>query len=66
MIKAIVIIAILIGLLDYALLVASSTADKDAHEAYERWKKRKYDNRYKHGAMCDTEDARKVRRKDRQ
>ena len=41
MIKAIVIIAILIGLLDYALLVASSTADKDAHEAYERWKERK-------------------------
>lgn len=41
MIKAIVIIAILIGLLDYALIVVSSTADKDAHEAYERWKKRK-------------------------
>ena len=41
MIKALIIIAILIGLLDYALIVASSTADKDAHEAYERWKERK-------------------------
>ena len=25
-------------LLSYSLCVASSTADKDAHEAYERWK----------------------------
>ena len=41
MIKAIIIILVLIGLLDYALIVASSTADKDAHEAYERWKERK-------------------------
>ncbi len=41
MIKALIIIAILIGLLDYALIVASSTADKDAHEAYERWKERR-------------------------
>lgn len=39
--KALIIIAILIGLLDYALLVASSTADKDAHEAYERWKEKR-------------------------
>lgn len=28
-------------LLCYSLCVASSTADKDAHEAYERWKERK-------------------------
>ena len=41
MIKAIVIIAIIIGIFDYAMIVASSTADKDAHEAYERWKERK-------------------------
>ena len=41
MVKAIVIIAIIIGVFDYAMIVASSTADKDAHEAYERWKKRK-------------------------
>ena len=27
-------------LLSYSLCVASSTADKDAHEAYERWKER--------------------------
>ena len=45
MIKAIVIIAILIGLLDYALIVASSTADKDAHEAYQRWKERRKDGK---------------------
>ena len=38
--KAIIILIVLIGLLDYALVVASSTADKDAHEAYERWKER--------------------------
>ena len=36
--KALIIIFVLIGLLDYALIVASSTADKEAHEAYERWK----------------------------
>ena len=30
-----------IVLLSYSLCVASSTADKDAHEAYERWKERK-------------------------
>ena len=41
MIKALIIIAILIGLLDYALIVASSTADKDAHKAYMRWKERR-------------------------
>lgn len=38
--KGIIILIVLIGLLDYALVVASSTADKDAHEAYERWKER--------------------------
>ena len=39
-----VLIALFIGfmlLLTYSLCVASSTADKDAHEAYERWKERK-------------------------
>ena len=45
MIKALIIIVLLIGLLDYALIVASSTADKDAHEAYERWKERKRNER---------------------
>lgn len=44
--KAIIILIVLIGLLDYALVVASSTADKDAHEAYERWKERKKHERY--------------------
>lgn len=39
MIKAILLtIIVLTGLFDYALIVASSTADKDAHEAYKRWK----------------------------
>ena len=39
MIKALIIIAILIALLDYALLVASSRAeDRETYEAYERWK----------------------------
>ena len=28
-------------LLSFALCKVSSTADKDAHEAYERWKERK-------------------------
>lgn len=36
--KAIIILIVLIGLLDYALVVASASADRDAHEAYERWK----------------------------
>ena len=39
MIKALVIIGILIALLDYALLVASSqTGRREEYEAYERWK----------------------------
>ena len=42
MIKGLIIIAILIALLDYALLVASSkTGRQEEHEAYERWKERK-------------------------
>lgn len=42
MIKGIVLtIIVLMGIFDYALIVASSTADKYAHEAYERWKERK-------------------------
>ena len=39
MIKALIIIGILIALLDYALLIASSRAeDRETYEAYERWK----------------------------
>ena len=39
MIKALIIIAILIALLDYALMVASSqTGRREEREAYERWK----------------------------
>ena len=42
MIKGILLtIIVLMGIFDYALIVASSTADKDAHEAYERWKESK-------------------------
>ena len=37
---AILILVILLGLLCYALVVASASADRDAHEAYERWKER--------------------------
>ena len=37
--KIIIAILILIALLDYALLIASSRAeDREAYEAYERWK----------------------------
>ena len=42
-----VLIALFIGfmiLLSYSLCVASSTADKDAHEAYERWKEERKKN----------------------
>ena len=46
MIKGIVLtIIVLMGIFDYALIVASSTADKDAHEAYERWKESKKNER---------------------
>ena len=38
---AILILVILLGLICYALVVASASADRDAHEAYERWKERK-------------------------
>ena len=41
MIKAIIILMVLLMLLCYALIVASATADRDAHEAYERWKEQK-------------------------
>ena len=36
----IIILIVLLGLLSYALIVAASTADKDAHDAYQRWKER--------------------------
>lgn len=56
--KAIIILMILLGLLMYALIVATATPnDRHEYEMYMRWKKRKYNSRYKHGAMCDTEDA---------
>ena len=41
MIKAIIILSVLIGLFCYSMCVVASTADKEAHEAYERWKERK-------------------------
>ena len=41
MIKAIIILMVLLMLLCYALIVASATADRDAHELYERWKEQK-------------------------
>lgn len=42
MTKAIIILIVIIGLIDYALIVASARAeDKDAYMAYEAWKKEK-------------------------
>ena len=39
MIKGLIVVTVLIALLDYALLVASSRAeDRETYEAYERWK----------------------------
>ena len=39
MIKGLIVVIILIVLLDYALMVASSqTGRREEHEAYERWK----------------------------
>ena len=64
MIKGLIILMVLLGLLMYALIVATATPnDKHEYEMYMRWKKRKYDSRYKHGAMCDTEDAWKERKR---
>ena len=42
---AILILVILLGLLCYALVVASASADRDAHEAYERWKEERKRNK---------------------
>lgn len=40
--KAILILAVLLGLLMYGLIVATaSPTDKENYEAYERWKERK-------------------------
>ena len=40
--KAILILTALLGLLMYALIVATATpADREQYEAYERWKERK-------------------------
>ena len=42
MIKAILILMVLLGLLMYALIVATATPnDKEQYEAYMRWKERK-------------------------
>ena len=42
MIKAILILMVLLGLLMYALVVATATPnDKEQYEAYMRWKERK-------------------------
>ena len=44
--KAILVLIVLLGLLMYALVVATATpSDRDAHEAYERWKERKKNER---------------------
>lgn len=46
MIKAIIIILVLIGLIDYALIVATATPnDRHEYEAYQRWKERASDER---------------------
>ena len=42
---AIIALIIFLTLLCYSLCVASSTADRDAHEAYQRWKERKRNER---------------------
>ena len=41
MVTAIVILVVMLGIFCYALVVASASADRDAHEAYERWKEQK-------------------------
>ena len=42
MIKAILILMVLLGLLMYALIVATATPnDKEQYEAYMRWKERR-------------------------
>lgn len=44
MIKALIILAVLLGLLMYGLIVATATPnDKHEYEAYMRWKKREID-----------------------
>ena len=41
--KALIILAVLLGLLMYGLIVATATANnKDTHEAYEKWKEKKH------------------------
>ena len=46
MIKAILILMVLLGLLMYALIVATATPnDKEQYEAYMRWKERKRNGR---------------------
>lgn len=42
MIKALIILMVLLGLLMYALIVATATPnDRHEYEAYQRWKERK-------------------------
>ena len=42
MIKGLLILTALLGLLMYALIVATATpADREQYEAYEKWKERK-------------------------
>ena len=46
MVKAIIIILVLIGLLDYALIVATGKpSDKEQYEAYMKWKERRKDGK---------------------
>lgn len=42
----IAILVILLGLISFGLIVATSTGSKDEHEAYERWKERKKHERH--------------------
>ena len=66
MIKGLLILGALLGGLGYTFIWIVKTAspnDRHEYEAYMRWKKRKYDSHYKHGAMCDTEDAWKERKR---
>ena len=41
MIKWILILIVLLGLFCYSMIVVADSADRDAHEAYERWKEQK-------------------------
>ena len=44
--KLIIVLVALLGLLTYSLCIATATpSDRETHEAYERWKERKKNER---------------------